>query len=177
MYKIKRKIFTFPSNPPNPVSQSHPQLRSRPPAEAFIRFLPPSLVYDTDITHQTSPHSNSQLYFNHQIQQAFPWNQKAIPVSQAGRLTTEKFSLSFSKATHPVLIPALQLTTCFVRASFSVLIPRRLSKSWWPLTPPLQLLSIPTPVVYPFLSDSNQYLENTFTCKCQLPHPEEFPTR
>lgn len=46
MYKRKGNIFTFPSNPSNPVSQSHPQLRlyqiSAPFSGISHRYYPPN---------------------------------------------------------------------------------------------------------------------------------------
>ena len=81
-------VFTSPSAPPNPVSQSHPLLCSKPPATApFSLCL--NLQWITQIFPLEPPFHHSLLYPNPQFQHALPRKLQATPASEADRLTED----------------------------------------------------------------------------------------
>lgn len=89
-------VFTSPSAPPNPVSQSHPLLCSKPPATApFSLCL--NLQWITQIFPPNVP-SPLLLYPSPQLQQAFPGNLWTTLAREAGSLTAD---LQWSKSNPP----------------------------------------------------------------------------
>lgn len=109
-------VFTSPSAPPNPVSQSHPLLCSKPPATApFSLCL--NLQWITQIFPPNVP-SPLLLYPSPQLQQASPGNLQDPPAREACRLTTDShFSLCSSKSDtsgpHRSSFPTFLYSLCY----------------------------------------------------------------